>query len=162
MLLADIHGCFKYLNEFLFLLIKRNRAVRESHSPFLLTSIFELLVYFRQSKHPHVSQLAQSRMDGIETSLILRTLANFEIWSHCSSALQLFVLTEIEFYIKRKTHLEVLVKHDLHRELLSGLVLFQTSRTNMAHFPEVQTKIIFLCLLIYEQAKNYLYLEPKY
>jgi hypothetical protein len=45
------------------------------------------------------------------------------------------VLSEIEFYIKENVHSEKLVREDLHKELLSGLVLFQTSDKRIAHYP---------------------------
>lgn len=102
----------------------------------------------------------QARTALIETNLILSTLANFEIWSHCSIALQLFVLSEIEVYIKERVHCETLVKEDLHRELLSSLILFQTSDKNSAYYPEVQNKITILCMLLYENAKEFLVASP--
>lgn len=48
--LDDILLNFKLLNPFLFLLIKRNHFVRETHDSRLLLSIFELILYFRKDR----------------------------------------------------------------------------------------------------------------
>lgn len=70
------------------------------------------------------------------------------------------MLSEIEAYIKERVHCETLVKEDLHRELLSSLILFQTSDMNTAHYPEVQGKLTMLCTLLYENAKEFLVDSP--
>ena len=48
----------------------------------------------------------------------------------------------------------------MHRELLSSLVLFQTSDKNVAYYPEVQNKILMLCMQLYEQSKEFLVESP--
>jgi hypothetical protein len=77
--LDDILHCFQYLNQFLFLLVKRNKMVRDSQNSSLLLSIFELLIYFRKErlKNRTVSNGFKQKMARIEVLLVLKTLTNF-------------------------------------------------------------------------------------
>jgi hypothetical protein len=80
-----------------------------------LLSIFELLVYFRRGKGWQLaSSILKQKASQIEISLIIQTLANFEIWGSCSIALQLFVISQIELFIKEEHHTAALIRADLH------------------------------------------------
>lgn len=88
--LDDILSCFQYLNQFLFLLVKRNKMVRDSQNSALLLSIFEMLIYFRKDrvKIRQIPNNLKYKMAEIEVSVVLKTLTNFEIWSNCTVSLQ--------------------------------------------------------------------------
>lgn len=77
-------------------------------------------------------------MKKIELKLVVHTLANFELWSNCSPTLQKFVLTLIDEFIRDGRQIEELVVMDLHKHLLSSIVLFATSESELPFSESLQ------------------------
>jgi hypothetical protein len=150
--LDDILKCFKFIVPFLYLLIKRNTTIREAQDSRMLLSFFEMIVYFQRDKHrlPLGSEI-EPKMARIETKLVSSTLANFELWSNCSVPIQQFILSLIDSCIINGKYLVDLIRRDLHKELLSSIVLFSTSENQLQSYEQLQTRLAEVCLSLYHK-----------